>query len=540
MITRRILVSLTLALLVGGTLFAQSYGSLSPEVEAIRGEYLSRGRLFPVIAFPVGAGQLARVAAEVGIEFESVPGGRAFVEVAGDGRLSSGATLIEPEAPRDGIDIRSAWVSRPALIRLGGGYLDGSGLSFEIEAELRDEWSEEWRSFSNIPSDAGPGYGLLLSNQMLRRGVLAWEGERARAMIGRDVIHLGTAGLSSFLPSDRLPYLDAARVDLPIGPFQLDWMIGTFLAIESWEKTDVDDISTTDPDIGFWLEDSWRSIIFVVHRLSYSTPRFRIGLAEQVFYARPSGAFELNDLLPVGTFHALDDIPDNMSLVLELSLAAAPGLALHFSAAYDDISSDIIGVADSVVPTIDAYRAAVEWQAPFGGRRIEGIGELGYTHYLFGNFDAVTNLGAGNGWEDPNYLAKHVARYNTDQGGLLLPFSSPYGPGALWFRHEASMQLGASTSLGLEAFVLSKTVGVSIVGTPYARDDSLQHAPRRTVVLIGASFEHEYAFGGITGGVRVAPAVSLSDGTASFMLDGTIRVSLGSGYAAFRQTGERR
>lgn len=539
-------------LILAGFLVAAAFGSHaqefaydSPYVLELRREYLRQGKLFPHSSFPVTLKQLNDAAGQIGytLAYESQADADGirylfFLDTLFDANLSYNAALIEPHAPRDGIDIQRSWYHRAPFLRAGASISGESGLMVALEFEGQKEWGGDWYNAWNLPEDGGEGHGLLFDNQILSRGVLSWQGKDQRLSLGRSPTHIGPAGVFGLYPSSRLPYLDAFRFDGRIGRLQIDWLLGGFHPIESWEAEQVGETFKYDvikPE-ELWNGTNPIPIFFGIHRLQYLGERFRISVGEQIFFARNPVFYEVNDFLPIATWHGLDFYPDNMALILDFSWAFMRGFALHGMAGYDDISSDIFGIYDSPVPTIDAYVLALEFDLPVAGSPLSGLVQLGYTHYLWGNFDAAKTSNNQLG-DKQLLLARHIARYYTDDGdGILLPFSSPYGPGALWFQGETAIKpFGEWLSLGFDFLFLSKNTQANLIDTDYERSDQVANAPRRVFLEFGFPLKALFRFFSNTVKLDLRPAMAWLDGGISLSLDLLVGMGFGGGDGALKR-----
>jgi hypothetical protein len=130
-----------------------------------------------------------------------------------------------------------------------------------------------------------------------------------------------------------------------------------------------------------------------------------------------------------------------------------------------------------------------------------------------------------------------VARYYTDDGdGVLLPFSSPYGPGALWF--ETSLEakpFGDWLLLGLDLFVLSKNTQASLVTTAYERSSTVENAPRTVLVELGLPVETHFSTSIGTALLGFRPSMSFLDGQLSMNMDLRFGMKMGGSDGALKQ-----
>ncbi len=100
--------------------------------------------------------------------------------------------------------------------------------------------------------------------------------------------------------------------------------------------------------------------------------------------------------------------------------------------------------------------------------------EAGYTHYLWGNF----SIDGQGGLPDVDPLARCQYRFLLNNLGqaALIPLTSPYGPGSLWFLVSGGQELGSTgLRLGTDILLLGKDTEANLIMTPY--DTSVQNAP---------------------------------------------------------------
>jgi len=349
-------------------------------------------------------------------------------------------------------------------------------------------------------------------------------------------VHIGASQIYGFYPTDILPYLDALRLEARFGRWDLFYMLGSFHPVRSWEGDNFD-IGFGDPINEYdwvWNGDSPVPIFYSMHRLQFTGEKFRFAVADQLFMARPNSGLEFNDIFPFGAWHGTDFFPDNLSMMIDLSWAFAPGFVLHGAAAYDDISSDSFGVADSLVPTVDAYLLGLEHSARTEALSARSVLQAGYTHYLFGNYDAQTTAGGGFPYDMP--LSRYIARYYMEgTKGFLLPFNTPYGPGSLWLDLKSRVDFTTvPLKVGLDLLVLSKNTQANFITTPFERSTTVENAPRRLWVELGipVSTKIPTVVGQFSAEVR--PSIVAADGRVAGTLDVLVGMEFGQTTGSHR------
>lgn len=395
-------------------------------------------------------------------------------------RYRSADVLVEPYQYKNGIDLQRNYFDVPPLARASVAIGGEEGLGVGIEAEARREFTTDYRdgyfqetNFPVLGRDRNP---IAIEKAAITRGALYWRSASLDLSVGRDKVDYGKELEGTFYPSARLPYFDAFRARGRLGPFGLDWMVATLDAIEDYDENDVDPnwyyVSASDPygvldpaAYGFDEDDCPTTIFEVLHRLSWDFGTFRVGVAENCLLARRNNRVTVTDFLPLVSWHQASVMPNNVTLLFDLAWEPLPGLLVAAQGGFDDINANIFGVGDSEVPTIDAYIIGGRYETrTVSGGAIDAYCEAGYTHYLWGNFSAYKQ----GSITDVDPLARAIYRFRLNAGGALLPLTSPYGPGALWFRLEGGWRPGAAgPRFGAELLLLGKNSEANLVDTLY-------------------------------------------------------------------------
>jgi hypothetical protein len=412
-------------------------------------------------------------------------------EFAYQGELRSTELLIEPDGIRKGIDLQRAYFSRPAFFRIGLEAGRAEGLWMALEGQLRPEWRWDWGMDSNLPWAGG---GLSLENANIRRAVVGYRLEGLEISLGRDRVGYNDMLEGGFLPSARLPFQDALRATGSLGPFRLDYALASIPALRSsqGESFDVDPNKGLDAGnlgYGFEMDGSQAeasnpsAIIDSFYRLGFDFGKLRLGFSDHAVIVRRNNRFAVTDFLPIGPRHqsVLSEI--NLSMVIDLAWEPLPGISLAAQAGADDININFTGVADSDTPTIDAYAIGLSAYGESKAGTWSLYLEAGKTHWLWGNYDGTADRPYA-----VNPLARFTYRFAQYSGGaLLLPLSSPYGPGVLWARGRGEIRPGEGRfSLGLEALGLSVNAEANLVDTPVIGNTTTESAPRVNALVLQA------------------------------------------------------
>lgn len=298
-----------------------------------------------------------------------------------------------------------------------------------VHAETKGEWglllhsdlydsTPGWHATSLIwPNSTSP---FPLEGHFLTRGWLWYDFHPLQIQVGRDQIHWGPLD-NSLLVSDAVPFLDMIRGTISGGPWTLDWIISTPETRTTGGGTDLREFQLLN-----------------LHRLEYRTDTVAWAFSERYIVHRTNGPFVLGDVFPVLVNHQVDLNPNNNSLNLDGEWVPAPGYRVMGQLAFDDIDARALGWPDNPVPTIWAFLLGTEWQGDWDGP-VRLYGEIGMTHYLWGNFD------------DP--AARALYLLVLDRRTESLPLSAPYGPGTAWVNFSARWSQGPlSLSAKLEVF----------------------------------------------------------------------------------------
>jgi hypothetical protein len=529
---------------------AQEYLRDSPTSIRLRRLYLLAGKVFPISAYPVARKELLAAAEELraktlspemekyiedliaSVEPAPTKGARtaAGLIASYDLRAGDGALMIEDQSKvTNGIDVRRDYVDPPPFLKFAGSLESSTGLSIQVGAESRREWAFDLAKADNIPLLGKEGNWFAMENHFFTKGVLAWENDSFRIALGRDKLHLGGGSGSTLMHAGDLPYLDSLRLTAPLGRWKYDWIVSTI----SSERARFDDVDTYFPDefdsagvagaFGFEKSMNPSTIFYNVHRAQWSGDRARFAVAGQMLLARKNNMFTLTDFLPVSSWHNAEVSPNNLCLVFDASYAIVPGLAIHATAGFDDITAQMVGFSDASIPTIDAYLVSADLAFDSPGIAWDGFLEGGYTHYLWGNFDGKATSGG-----DRALLSRAIGRYKTDSRAMLLPLTSPYGPGALWLKARLGAvpkrNVGPSIlRFGSDILVLSKNTKANLLETPYRSDEVIAKAPRR--ISVEAAIEGGLGYRNLD--LLLRPSIRIIGGELGFSLGLTAKFTLG-------------
>ncbi|MDR2662286.1 MAG: hypothetical protein LBC31_04740 [Treponema sp.] len=498
------------AVLCGGEYFYQD----DPEITAL--EHISRRmkKVLPFSSFPVHGGDILDYAdsllsdpASASLNeteramLEDIAGAleeqrdheillKGGLALAYEQRLSAGPFTIDGEETPNAEDFRRAFQNFSPVLRLdaGIGAFDGPWVAGRID--LAPSWDNDFSPFSNFFTEVNITYDIL------KRGIFAWNGRYLNFFLGRDTVHWGNPAGSTLYPSALLPYLDSLRLNVPLGPFSFDYMLASIMPkkarhdVDGAVKRDYPNKPATGPNSGplgdhFGFvnnqpDENPSAILVAGHRFQWNFGRVKAGIGGTVVYARSNNEFLITDVLPVTIYHNADSVPNNLTMILDAQWTICSGLSLSGMLGFDDISARTFGIADGEVPTIPAGVLQLEYSRAGGDLSQYYMLEGGYTHYLWGNFAYTDNPETWYGV----YLARSIYRYAPNKEAVLLPLTSPYGPGALWGKLKTVFTFPhRNISAGAELLFLAKNSGANLVDTPYRVDEGLKGYDRWFLAL---------------------------------------------------------
>jgi hypothetical protein len=520
---------LTALILLGGpvSLWGELFYEDSAEISLLRRLYRREGKVLPLSSYPVHGSDLA----DLGEKLLPLRSGedQALLEdlldrlkpktekalrlhgslaAAYEHRLRTSSILIDEGPVKNGEDVRRAYLGFPPILTLEGGIEQFTGIYAGVQADLRPPWEDNFRPYNNFI----PLPKVDISFDLLSKGVLSWNGKYLDVFFGRDTVHFGHTPGASLYPSGRLPYQDGLRLYLPLGPFSFDYLLATIQP----KKAAVHDV---DPNrnaldknsdaFGFWDDPNPTIILTAVHRFQWNFGFLKAGAGGTVVYARSNNMFLMTDILPIFVYHNADIRPNNLNLVFDVSWTFYSGFTLTGIIGFDDISAKSFGLPDGPTPTIPAWIIQAEYSAAPGPLFMDFLLEGGYTHYLWGNF-AFGDADQVDWGEAP--LARAIYRYAPNSEAILLPLTSPYGPGTIWGRLVSAMDFPQfNLKVTAELLILSKLDGVNLVDTLYTGDETVKNGPRIFYVSLDLPCTYTWKYLEFL----FSPALLIKDGKAA-------------------------
>ena len=477
---------LAILLVFGSHITAQSiFGPGDPQVRSLAELFSLSGRVFPTSAFPVSREELADFAVRLlGAAPELSDSIESYLEEL-DYREGVPRGSITP-----GVEVKKYWYTEGAQGDFYRDFLEmPEFLSLEFDGEqngsggiyLKAGWKREYEPLPNANTfqDKGESNPLAGENMTLRQGYVYFTPENLTIVFGRTGLHYGSPLFSTFLPSDRLPFLDAFAWNYSIGRFTLSSYIASLENRKGIGETGM---------AGDTLDFGKNTILSTIHRFEYAWPSARFTVSGHSFIARENNMFYLADFFPVYSWHEGRVGSHNLSLVFDLELSLIPGLGLYLQAGFDEVNAtDVTGVGDSGLPTIDAYLIGLAYARDIEDLfRLSATAEWGTTHYLWGNY-----------WREDgyygNYFQRAIYRVKTDSGIYIIPMTSPYGPGATWIAADIEAATGFGLTGNLRLLYLEKNTQANLVTTEHApAEEEMAAAPISRELLIGLGAAYRF------------------------------------------------
>ncbi|MGA2477373.1 MAG: hypothetical protein ABSG63_01325 [Spirochaetia bacterium] len=470
----------------------------TPELDSLTEIFARAGRVFPTTSYPVSKAELSRFAdmlaenasdrtAEELASYRTdilkydTETGVISVDAAGsfEYTLRSQNVNFDPGLPAEWqvLDFHRLFADQLPLGSLSLDYSRDSSFEIGISALVQREYLLDPFNPTNLwESDPSNGNPLAIENQDIMQGFLWFDLHPLQVTFGRDQIDIGPAR-TSLLPSRDLPFLDMLRLRLPLGRLTGDLVIST---LENRQRGPDVTLVTGDPPFGSTI------ILMAMHRWEYGFDAVRLGIAALCVYARNGNAYNLGDIFPVFSWHQANIGPNHTTLVADASWSPLPRLLLTAQGGLQSLNLSAVDVHNQPVPTVPAGIVSADYLFALPkDLALDLYLEVGATHYLWGNFSPDPD---GN----PDALAKAIDRYYLDGGNVLLPLTSPYGPGALWVELAATLHGLPWLETSVNARYFSRMTDpstdstVSLAGTPYVGDSTIESAPHVDTWSIGA------------------------------------------------------
>ena len=391
------------------------------------------------------------------------------------------------------------------------------GIGLAAEVDLRHGWAGDYFPVHNLPLK---GTTPDIEANIIARSVLYWKSPMLDIGFGRDRLDYNGILEGGFLPSARIPYYDALRAQGRLGCFTIDWLVSTIQAVEAWDKNDI------TPEVGYGFEDQPGTptiIVEAMNRFSWHFGAFSVGVTDHAMMSRLNNHFVLTDFFPIGSRHQASVAQTNNSMVFDASWEPFDGLAIAAQLGLDDIDLNVlVEGSDTGSPTIPAYLAAIRYDGEVRTLPYAVYLEAGSTHWLWGNYDgsqAWPTIG------DVNYFARFIYRFPRYLGGsILLPLTSPYGPGVAWIQShgELIIPIGSendmhplSFGVGYRFLFLDMNTDANLIKTQVYNNSTTPAAPHWQSFFISLPLRLSAGLFSLD----IAPSFVGSGGSTGFELD---------------------
>ena len=448
-------------------IFAQySYMPGDIEVEMLLESYSNVGRVFPGSSYPLSKKDLYLYALEIGAE-----------DVLDIIDYSPNSIVIE-----ENIEIiyeqyfrtKEAWsdfsrlyLKQPDLLNLTLNAQEDDLGGVYIQFGIKKEYDINNLYTANNFFSSESGNPVMIENWFIREGYFYYMFDSLDFVFGRNRVHYGAADFSTLYPSKDIPFIDALSYKFNLGNLQMQSYIATLENREADVDVDMNE-AVGETEIEDVAEFGINTIFATMHRFEYSWNKVRVSIGSQSFFARSENGFQLGDFFPVFSWHNTEVGGHNMSLIADISIAPYPGVEVYLMGGYDDINaSELFGVNDSELPTVPAWVAGVDYYPSFTNLLQKISLEAGETHYLWGNFHLVSE----DDYIDGNAFARAIYRFKTDSGYTAIPMTSPYGPGASWYKVNINGGDFFGITPEFDFLYLTQIEGVDLFSTEHENAD---------------------------------------------------------------------
>lgn len=322
-----------------------------------------------------------------------------------------------------------------------------------LHVAVVSEWVSEYDRLDQFSIPWGdPGNRIASENNTFTTSFLAFPTFFGRMSLGRQHVSFGPSNLSNLLVAQDVPFLDSIVLEIPMGRWTAHQAIATLENRRAVGDLQVD-FARAGYNYGITL------IVLSSRRFVWAGDTIDLGIGTQVVLSRPYNAYQLGDVLPIYSPHNSDVGVTNTSLALDAKLTRWPAAEPYLIVGVDDINGNVLGISDTEIPTMWGVVAGVTGTLPLGQGSLQYDTEFVGTHYLWGSYI--------DSWA----LSKSIYRLHTDGGNLILPLSSPYGPGRLSWTTRLMLDLTRTLSGELHLLLLAGDPSVDLVSTPYATGD---------------------------------------------------------------------
>ncbi len=449
-------------------------------ITSIHKEYIKNGLIPPFYAGPLLFSSVQDASNTVSIDtalLSNTEGIKASAFVEPMLHLFSQHKTIEDTDrynANNAIDYTKNFLSIPPLLGFSIEYTSSASIGGGVDFEIRPRFLYNYfvtNNFNIAQTDLN----------FVKQAYIYYDNPNFQVLFGRVNTQMGYPHAGSVLFNNEIPFSDIIRINIPFTQFfNIHWQVTNIPSAESYYQKDVStgndfkDEYFADPQghgyqdyfYGFQYDDFPSIILSTFQRLGFQNDSIKAGIAFNAFLVRRNNRFEFADFFPFADWHSTDVTPNNISVALDFGIVPTENILLDFQIAADEFNAGVFGIDDTQSPTIWSARATMQNTLELENMDVFFSTNVGYAHYLYGNFSGYTVDEEGE-----VALIRALYRYN---GGIAMymPYTSPYGPGALWASHKAIINFANASnlrrfSLEPETTFLLKEVGTNLVDTIY-------------------------------------------------------------------------
>ncbi len=480
-------------------------------IEKIHKEYIQKGLIPPFYSGPLFISQVNNAADKIDsenrIDSTKKNGVQLALALTPAMQFFSEEVHLESGDRKDannGIDYTKNILSKPSLIETSALFYNDLGIGGEMQLSFRDMFTGYYfpnNNFDLINNDAN----------FLTRAYIYFEHPSIQLIFGRTNQQMGFIYGDSIFFNNNIPHTDAIKMNLPFGDFfNLHWQITNISAAESMRQKDIttgndykdEYLDSKKPDeygdyfYGFETDDFPSIILNTYQRFGFQNDTIKTGISYSVFIARRNNRFEFIDFVPFAEWHAADMVPNNLAVALDFGFAPSKNVLFDLQVGFDEINILSFGAIDSIAPTIWSVRALMQNTLLTSNIDVLFSTNIGYSHYLWGNYSGITAEDISS-----NQIAKALYRHKLRMQ-MYIPYTSPYGPGALWFNHQAVIRfqndhIFSNFALKPNVSFLLKEIETNLIDTPYEK----RSEQAQNMIYSSVSLPMEYQIKNVTASI---------------------------------------
>ncbi len=414
-------------------IFSQVVNYNNRTILEIHKDYIHQGKISPFLSGPLLPGQVNRASDTIKSSHYIPNTNRSGAKIATyfnpSVQLFSDEVLIETGEANNAIDYTKNYLKNPQWGGFNVSFFNKNGIGGNFCLDFASEFNNNHFQTNNIEGRADKNF--------LHESSIYFDNEWISLIAGRLKTQMSFPYADALFFNNNIPYTDTIAMSIPFGNyFNLQWRITNTPSVKSSFQKDLElgnEVGSTSPDYfyGFEHDDFPSTIVNTYQRFGFQNSIIKAGLSLNVYLVRRNNRFEFIDFLPFAEWHASDVLPNNMSMGIDFGIVPVKNLLLDFQIGFDEINGNSIGLGDTSIPTI--WKAIGTIQNTLFREKISILfsSNIGYTHYLWGNFTGTSVGDAGQAG-----LARALHRNHTNRA-MYMPHSSEFGPGTFWVTQEA-------------------------------------------------------------------------------------------------------